>query len=92
VTHGHCARHCGGCGGEFSALPGAKAIICDDCGRKIDVGAATPNGVKPAQARGQVRQADLDRCTVVLPSASIAAIAQTGAGRLKVRERDRVAT
>jgi DNA-directed RNA polymerase subunit RPC12/RpoP len=33
-------RHCGGCGGEFSALPGAKAIICDGCGRKIDVGAA----------------------------------------------------
>jgi len=33
-------RHCGGCGGEFSALPGAKAVICDGCGRKIDVGSA----------------------------------------------------
>lgn len=33
-------RHCGGCGGEFRALPGAKAAICDGCGRKIDVGGA----------------------------------------------------
>jgi LSD1 subclass zinc finger protein len=33
-------RHCGGCGGEFSALPGAKAIICDGCGRKMDLGSA----------------------------------------------------
>jgi LSD1 subclass zinc finger protein len=33
-------RHCGGCGGEFSALPGARAIICDGCGRTIDVGSA----------------------------------------------------
>lgn len=33
-------RHCGGCGGEFRALPGAKAAICDGCGRKIDVGSA----------------------------------------------------
>jgi DNA-directed RNA polymerase subunit RPC12/RpoP len=33
-------RHCGGCGTEFPALPGAKAVICDSCGRKIDVSAA----------------------------------------------------
>ena len=33
-------RHCGGCGGEFSALPGAKAVICDGCGRTIDLGGA----------------------------------------------------
>lgn len=33
-------RHCGGCGGEFSALPGASAVICDGCGRKIEVGGA----------------------------------------------------
>jgi DNA-directed RNA polymerase subunit RPC12/RpoP len=33
-------RHCGGCGGEFTALPGARAVICSGCGRKIDVGAA----------------------------------------------------
>jgi LSD1 subclass zinc finger protein len=30
-------RHCGGCGGEFSALPGAKAVICDGCGRTMDL-------------------------------------------------------
>jgi len=33
-------RHCGGCGGEMHALPDAKAVICDGCGRKIDVGGA----------------------------------------------------
>jgi DNA-directed RNA polymerase subunit RPC12/RpoP len=33
-------RHCGGCGTQFPALPGATAVICDRCGRKIDVGAA----------------------------------------------------
>jgi len=33
-------RHCGGCGGEFRALPGANATICDGCGRKIDVGSS----------------------------------------------------
>jgi DNA-directed RNA polymerase subunit RPC12/RpoP len=33
-------RHCGGCGGEFRALPGARAVVCDGCGRTIDVGAA----------------------------------------------------
>jgi LSD1 subclass zinc finger protein len=34
------ARHCGGCGAEFSALPGATAIICEGCGRKMDLGSA----------------------------------------------------
>jgi DNA-directed RNA polymerase subunit RPC12/RpoP len=33
-------RHCGGCGGEFSALPDAKAVICNGCGRKIGLGSA----------------------------------------------------
>jgi DNA-directed RNA polymerase subunit RPC12/RpoP len=33
-------RHCGGCGSEFRALPGAQAVICEGCGRKIDVSAA----------------------------------------------------
>ena len=33
-------RHCGGCGGEFTALPGASAIICEGCGRRIDAGSA----------------------------------------------------
>lgn len=33
-------RHCGGCGGEMRALPGARAVICDGCGRKVDVGGA----------------------------------------------------
>lgn len=29
-------RSCGGCGGKFTALPGATAVICDGCGRKMD--------------------------------------------------------
>ena len=33
-------RHCGGCGAQFSALPGAKSVICDGCGRTIDLGSA----------------------------------------------------
>lgn len=33
-------RHCGGCGAQFQSLPGAAAMICEGCGRKIDVGAA----------------------------------------------------
>ncbi len=33
-------RHCGGCGGEFHALPDAKAVVCDGCGRTVDLGSA----------------------------------------------------
>jgi LSD1 subclass zinc finger protein len=33
-------RHCGGCGGEFRALPGATAMICEGCGRKMELGSA----------------------------------------------------
>jgi hypothetical protein len=33
-------RHCGGCGAGITALPGAKAVICEGCGRTIDVGSA----------------------------------------------------
>jgi DNA-directed RNA polymerase subunit RPC12/RpoP len=33
-------RHCGGCGGEFTALPGATAVICEGCGRRMDLGSA----------------------------------------------------
>jgi LSD1 subclass zinc finger protein len=34
------SRCCGGCGAQFSALPGAKAVICDGCGRTIGLGGA----------------------------------------------------
>jgi DNA-directed RNA polymerase subunit RPC12/RpoP len=34
------SRHCGGCGGEFVALPGATAIVCEGCGRRIDASSA----------------------------------------------------
>ena len=31
-------RHCGGCGEELQMLPGAKVMVCEDCGTKVDVG------------------------------------------------------
>jgi DNA-directed RNA polymerase subunit RPC12/RpoP len=33
-------RRCSGCGGQIHALPGAKEVVCDGCGRKLDVTAA----------------------------------------------------
>jgi LSD1 subclass zinc finger protein len=33
-------RHCGGCGGQFHALPGATAVICDGCGRTMGLASA----------------------------------------------------
>jgi DNA-directed RNA polymerase subunit RPC12/RpoP len=33
-------RRCSECGGEIHALPGAKEVVCDGCGRKLDVAAA----------------------------------------------------
>lgn len=34
------ARNCGGCGGPLRVLEGAKTVVCDHCGRSIDVGGA----------------------------------------------------
>jgi hypothetical protein len=34
------SRNCGGCGGTLTVLPGAKTVICDHCGRSLDVGGA----------------------------------------------------
>ena len=31
-------RHCGACGGEIYSLPGAKQVVCNSCGYRIDVG------------------------------------------------------
>ncbi len=33
-------RSCGGCGGTLHKLPGATVVVCDGCGRQLDVGAA----------------------------------------------------
>jgi hypothetical protein len=33
-------RSCGGCGGKLTALPGATQLVCDGCGRTLDVGSA----------------------------------------------------
>lgn len=34
--HGE-ARHCAGCGHDVTALPGATRVVCDACGRPVDV-------------------------------------------------------
>jgi DNA-directed RNA polymerase subunit RPC12/RpoP len=39
VTDG-ATRHCGKCGSEFTAVPGATTVVCDGCGHRLDVGAA----------------------------------------------------
>lgn len=31
-------RHCGGCGGDLQMVKGAKVMLCEDCGTKVDVG------------------------------------------------------
>ncbi|MBV9486540.1 MAG: hypothetical protein JO246_10830 [Frankiaceae bacterium] len=41
-------RQCGGCGAHLTTLPGATAVICDGCGRKLDVG----GGTSPCQGCG----------------------------------------
>jgi LSD1 subclass zinc finger protein len=33
-------RACGGCGGTLTLLPGATCVVCDGCGRRVEVGAA----------------------------------------------------
>src|SRR5580698_1512694 len=36
-------RNCGGCGSELKVLPGAQAVVCESCGRKLDIaGGETP--------------------------------------------------
>ncbi len=30
-------KKCGGCGDEFKAVPGAQAVVCESCGRKLDL-------------------------------------------------------
>src|SRR5215467_6556180 len=36
-------RKCGACGDELKTLPGANAVVCESCGRKLDIaGGETP--------------------------------------------------
>ncbi len=41
-------RHCGGCGGELHMVKGAKTMLCEDCGTRIDVGDPEVNCVNCA--------------------------------------------
>ena len=38
AVHGE-IRHCAGCGHDVTALPGATRVICDACGRAVDLAA-----------------------------------------------------
>jgi len=31
-------RHCGGCGKDLQTVKGAKVLVCEECGTKVDVG------------------------------------------------------
>jgi DNA-directed RNA polymerase subunit RPC12/RpoP len=42
------ARSCGGCGGQLHTLAGARVVVCENCGRRIDVG----GGEAPCQNCG----------------------------------------
>jgi DNA-directed RNA polymerase subunit RPC12/RpoP len=35
------STQCGGCGAQLKTVPGASAVICDGCGRKLDIGGGT---------------------------------------------------
>jgi LSD1 subclass zinc finger protein len=35
------SKQCGGCGAQLKTLPGASAVICTGCGRKLDLGGGT---------------------------------------------------
>jgi LSD1 subclass zinc finger protein len=40
---GAVTRSCGGCGDKLRTLPGASAVVCESCGRKLDIaGGETP--------------------------------------------------
>ena len=34
------SNRCGGCGDDLKTLPDASAVVCESCGRKLDVGGA----------------------------------------------------
>jgi LSD1 subclass zinc finger protein len=42
------SRQCGCCGAHLKIVPGASAVICDGCGRKLDIG----GGTSPCQGCG----------------------------------------
>ena len=42
------SKQCGGCGAHLKTVPGASAVICDGCGRKLDIG----GGTSPCQGCG----------------------------------------
>jgi DNA-directed RNA polymerase subunit RPC12/RpoP len=45
---GTITSNCGGCGSQLPTLPGAQAVICEFCGRKLDTG----SGQVPCQTCG----------------------------------------
>ena len=41
-------KKCGNCGDELKTLPGATAVVCESCGRKLDIA----GGEVPCQTCG----------------------------------------
>jgi LSD1 subclass zinc finger protein len=41
-------RRCGGCGDELKTVPAANAVVCESCGRKLDIA----GGEVPCQTCG----------------------------------------
>jgi len=41
-------RRCGGCGGELKVVPGARVVVCEACGRRLDIA----GGERPCQTCG----------------------------------------
>ena len=59
-------RHCGSCGSDVEALPGAKQVVCESCGFTLDVGSQ----VIPCQKCGALLSFPVSANHVVCPDCS----------------------
>ena len=59
-------RHCGSCGSDVEALPGAKQVVCESCGFTLDVGSQAV----PCQKCGALLSFPVSVNSVVCPYCS----------------------
>ena len=59
-------RHCGSCGSDVEALPGAKQVVCESCGFTLDVGSQAV----PCQKCGALLSFPISTNHVVCPYCS----------------------
>jgi DNA-directed RNA polymerase subunit RPC12/RpoP len=59
-------RHCGSCGSDVEALPGAKQVVCESCGFTLDVGSQAI----PCQKCGALLSFPISVNSVVCPYCS----------------------